>query len=313
LPKLYESVRLQTAHDFVEAISPTAKRFAEGEEWVFRGQSQDWTLLPTAYREDEMPTAARCAWANWTQYRQAKSELKLLLDFFTTADRAGLAIPEDTYDIRHLLETISEDKEAFVKEWPPGRLFSLIALAQHHGVPTRLLGWTYSPWVAAYFAAESIVRAASAGNAQKTRGKQPDIVVWAFDLGFADLSKLNAGEDQPAEFKPKGCVEVVTTPYANNRNLDAQRGVHLLYRLSDPPKSNDSAWREPLGGPLKQVHATVAENYAALYKFRLPASECRGLMTLIAKHGATGATVFPGFDGVVRAIWERRDWWPRRG
>lgn len=310
--KLYEPVRLETTQDFVNAISPSAERFDDGGQWIFRGQSRDWPLLPTAYRQDQMPRMGKVAWANWTQRNQARSEFNLIRDFFMTADRAGLAIPEDSYDIRQLLEKISADAEELDKEWPPGRLFSLIALAQHHGVPTRLLGWTYSPWVAAYFAAEEVVR--TAWSALQPVEEARSIVVWAFDLGFADLSKLDSDGDQVEESKSgKGFVEVVATPYAGNRNLDAQKGIHLLYRRSTPQTPDDAAWRKPLGQALKQVHATVAENYTALYKFRLPASECASLMRLIAKHGATGATVYPGFDGVARAIWERRNWWPRKG
>ncbi len=41
--------------------------------------------------------------------------------------------------------------------WPEayhGYISTAFGLAQHHGIPTRLLGWTRKPMVAAFFAAD---------------------------------------------------------------------------------------------------------------------------------------------------------------
>src|SRR6478735_9007124 len=86
----------------------------QSPRWVFRGQSQGWSLKPSIGRIDP--------------YRP-ETEVLILNEFKRAApqflDRAALQNPWD-----------------------------LLAAAQHHGLPTRLIDWTTNALVAAYFASK---------------------------------------------------------------------------------------------------------------------------------------------------------------
>jgi FRG domain len=206
----------------------------------------------------------------------------------------------------HYLKYLPRDDEEL--EW--------MALMRHHGAPTRLLEWTRSPYVAAFFA---IAEA----------GANEESALWAINLnaikmeaiqmlresacidqdGFGDPS-LSAPGIFGRVFLQRSSPPIVAPvePARTNERAVSQQGIFLC--------SNDSMWgfEFALKGVLKSDRERVAawcrqenpesEPYIPenLFKIYISPKARNAPLKELYRMNINYATLFPGLDGFARSL-----------
>jgi hypothetical protein len=214
-----------------------------------------------------------------------------MVEFVHALNRAGYRVPApDRFELDQVAEKVKGGQ-------PDSHTHEVIALAQHHELPTYMLDWTRYATIAAYFAASEV--------ATLRRARDGNIEVWGLHKTMIANAEQHGQfpyarhDGSPAPFPVK--LHVSTPPLRANPNLHAQGG--LFTYVTHP--------NLPAGVLLDAdvvVQAMAAPNRfsePALHRLTLPQSEAGELLFLLSHERVTGGAMFPGYGGVVRDVRDR--------
>lgn len=306
-----EVLEYKTYEEFLDDLKPNRQLDIIRRKYIFRGQSGDWPLLPLALRTTDKNKLSLFAFTNGFNLQYAPIELvqrtmeyNVLLKFYRYANTIGLKLPDTLFssvEYSYPENLKNFEKEDVINEWLPDGLQEIAALAQHYGLPTRLLDWTFDISVALYFASYNAVKDKVASTLYP-EAVNDDLVIWG--INYFELERAHSLH--PQKSPP---IRFVIPHYSDNPNIFAQKGI-LSFWKSDPLELNNDVINKVCRTPLDKMlenfkyDSGFLTDSPVIYKILIPASEALKIFKHISICGYNATTIFPGYNGVKNKMEE---------
>ncbi len=234
----YQENTIESIQDFVALIDKekiSTETTDNNEEFLFRGQRRDLPLLPKLAR---------------------------------------IKLRGEIHDIEKLIIDEFRRTSLPLLEFHPDNDWDLLALAQHHGLPTRLLDWTYSALAALYFT----VKEPPSPYKDKENASRHG-VVWLLKPKVEDFRK------DTNEFGPLSNKNTkIFRPKVISKRISAQAGLFTVHKI----KKNEKVAKF-------ENHKDFREK---LIKIIVPPKHFPQIRHRLNMLGVNSAALFPDIDGL---------------
>lgn len=186
---------------------------------------------------------------------------------------------------------------------PGDSVWNWLALAQHHGLPTRLLDWTFSPYVAMHFATQNLDRFDADG------------VIWCVDYVQTHQllpERLKAVlEEEDADVFTTEMLECSAHSLATFDELAGEREFVVFL---EPPSLDDRivnqfALFSLMSNPRYLMDHWLSEHPELYRRVIIPSNAKWEIRDKLDQANVTERVLFPGLDGLSR--WLKRYYSPK--
>jgi len=213
-------------------------------------------------------------------------EIASLLWFYDIANRQGLRVPDIPQAGRgnEFLEVQKQSSGLsgldFLDGWS-----AIAAIAQHYGIPTRMLDWSFELELALFFAVMGL---------SETPEQSKNTLPRSVSLWILDKSKVAILTDE---------IRFVVPKYCDNPNIHAQSGLFTLLVGDDPGRDLKVVVEEAFRKSSTETQSTLStDGIPILQEVIIPYDDALKLKKNLKDRGMNYDSAFPGWHGIARSM-----------